>query len=382
MADVFISGLASFLPNAPVGNDSIERVLGQINGRSSKIKDWVLDYNGIQSRHYAIDPETGLMTHTNAQMTAEAVRRLAASVSLSLDDIDCLVCGTSSADQVIPSHAAMVHGELNCAPFELVSTTGVCCSGMSAFKYGLMNVKSEMVRNAVTTGSELASISFRASRFKPQIERQINEFADEPMLAFENEFLRWMLSDGAGAALLTQTPSDDRLSFRVDWIELQSYANSAETCMYFGGIKTTQGGLESFRGIDDPGDLVGKGYLSLGQDVRVLRENLPRTVRDMYLHCREKHGLDHHEIDWFLPHYSSEGFREPLQSGLTEVGCDIPYEKWFTNLTTKGNTGAASIYIILEEFAESGRPQPGERILCFIPESARFTMCFVHLTVI
>ena len=32
----------------------------------------------------------------------------------------------------------------------------------------------------------------------------------------------------------------------------------------------------------------------------------------------------------------------------------IPCERWFTNLTTKGNTGAASIYIMLEELVASG----------------------------
>lgn len=382
MSETFLTHVASFLPNDPVDNEQIEKVLGQISGRSSKIKDWVLDYNGIRSRHYAIDPQTGLMTHTNSQMTAEAVRRLMEKAGLGLGDIECLVCGTSSADQVIPSHAAMVHGELGCPPVELVSTTGVCCSGMSAFKYALMNVQAGFVPRAVATGSELASISFRASRFSPQIEHQVTDFDKEPTLAFENEFLRWMLSDGAGAALLSNEPSDGELSLRVDWVELKSYANSAETCMYFGGVKTPEGGLESFRGIDDPAQLVGAGYLSLGQDVRILRENLPRTVREIFLASREKHGLDHREIDWFLPHYSSEGFREPLQQGLNEVGFDLPYDRWFTNLTSKGNTGSASIYIIIEEFLESGRPQPGDRILCFIPESARFTMCLAHLTVI
>ncbi|CAK9094280.1 3-oxoacyl-[acyl-carrier-protein] synthase 1 (3-oxoacyl-[acyl-carrier-protein] synthase I) (Beta-ketoacyl-ACP synthase I) (KAS I), partial [Durusdinium trenchii] len=327
------------------------------------VKDWVLDYNGIETRHYAIDPETGKPTHTNAQMTAEAVRRLLERTHMSADEIQCLVCGTSSADQVIPSHAAMVHGELGCTPCELVSTTGVCCSGMSAFKYGYMNVLSGLTENAITTGSELASISFRASRFTPQVERAVNEFNQEPMLAFENEFLRWMLSDGAGAVLISDSPSDDSLSLRVDWIELKSYANSAETCMYFGGVKTADGGLESFRGIDDPMDLVGGGYLSLGQDVRVLRENLPRTVREIYLASQEKHALEPQEVDWFLPHYSSEGFREPLQQGLTEVDCDIPVDRWFTNLKSKGNTGSASIYIIRKSFSIRGGRNRRERVV-------------------
>ena len=75
MTPVYITGLGVFLPNAPVSNDEIEDVLGHINKRSSQVKQWVLNYNGIQSRHYAIDPENGEVIYTNAQMTAYAIRK-------------------------------------------------------------------------------------------------------------------------------------------------------------------------------------------------------------------------------------------------------------------------------------------------------------------
>lgn len=382
MMEAYISGVGVFLPNDPVGNDRIESVLGQINGRSSKVKDWVLDYNKIKTRHYAIDPQTGQPTHTNAQMTALAIHDLLKSQGMALDEIACLACGTSSADQIIPNHGVMVHGELGCPPCEVIATTGVCCSGMTSMKYAIMNVMSGLAPNAISTGSELASLSFRASRFKPQIDRLVSEFNDEPTLAFENDFLRWMLSDGAGAALITPEPRLNGPSLRIDWIEIRSFANEAETCMYYGGIKTADGKLETFRKVDDPMELVGAGYLSLAQDVRVLREKLPYSVRETFLYCREKHGLSADEVDWILPHYSSEGFREPLQSGLAEVGFSLPDDRWFTNLHSRGNTGSASIYIILEEFLSSGRAQPGDRVLCFVPESARFSNCFMHLTVV
>jgi 3-oxoacyl-[acyl-carrier-protein] synthase-3 len=58
----------------------------------------------------------------------------------------------------------------------------------------------------------------------------------------------------------------------------------------------------------------------------------------------------------------------------------IPEEKWFTNLHTKGNTGAASIFIMLEEAFNSGKFKPGGRILLMVPESGRFSVSFVHLT--
>src|SRR5688500_13166073 len=100
MATAYITGLGVFLPNDPVANDEIEAVLGRVGGRSSQVKDWVLNYNGIETRHYAIDRATGRQTHTNAQITCEAIRRLARNADYSLDEIECLACGTSSADQV------------------------------------------------------------------------------------------------------------------------------------------------------------------------------------------------------------------------------------------------------------------------------------------
>jgi 3-oxoacyl-[acyl-carrier-protein] synthase-3 len=79
---------------------------------------------------------------------------------------------------------------------------------------------------------------------------------------------------------------------------------------------------------------------------------------------------------------SSEYFRQPIASGLAKIGLPIPPERWFTNLTARGNTGSASLYVMLDELVRSGRLRRGERMLCFVPESGRFTSAFLHLTVV
>jgi len=95
-----------------------------------------------------------------------------------------------------------------------------------------------------------------------------------------------------------------------------------------------------------------------------------------------KHGLQAGDIDWFLPHMSSEYFRQPIADCMAAVGFPVAQEKWFTNLHTKGNTGSASIYIMVDELLKSGRLAEGQRLLCFIPESGRFTGSLMHLTVV
>ena len=48
---VFITRMASVLPNAPVSNERMESVLGQVGGRPSRARALVLRSNGIQARH-------------------------------------------------------------------------------------------------------------------------------------------------------------------------------------------------------------------------------------------------------------------------------------------------------------------------------------------
>jgi 3-oxoacyl-[acyl-carrier-protein] synthase-3 len=95
-----------------------------------------------------------------------------------------------------------------------------------------------------------------------------------------------------------------------------------------------------------------------------------------------KHSLSPGQINWFLPHYSSDYFRLPLHDRMGEIGFSIPQERWFSNLATKGNTGSASIYIMLEELFLSDRLTLGDTILCMIPESGRFSVAYMLLTVV
>src|SRR4051812_24837342 len=128
LKQVYINKVAKFLPNNPVSNDEIEEYLGFINGKASKSKRIVLRNNGIRRRFYAINKE-GKTTHSNAEMTALAIRGLFNDPS-GLKDLQLLSCGTSTPDQLIPSHALMVHGLLpETRPLEVFSPSGVCCSG-------------------------------------------------------------------------------------------------------------------------------------------------------------------------------------------------------------------------------------------------------------
>jgi 3-oxoacyl-[acyl-carrier-protein] synthase-3 len=274
----------------------------------------------------------------------------------------------------------MVHAEIGCPPCEVATTAGVCCAGVSALKYAYLNVASGSVRNAIVTGSELASISLCASHFQPVFDLMRADSDKEPMLGFSTDFLRWMLSDGAGALLLSTEPARNH-SLKIDWIDLISFASESDVCMYYGMQKQADGAAIPYRRVPDPVAMAKGGFLNLSQDVAVLKERLPILMAKAIEQVKEKRQLRGDQIDWLLPHYSSEWFHQPLHDGLVRLGLEIPQDRWFTNLTTKGNTGSASIFIILDELLSSCRLQRGQRLLCLVPESARMTFAFVHLTV-
>ena len=372
----YITGTSSFLPNAPVANDDIESVLGMIAGKPSRARRIVLRNNGIRSRHYAIDPATGAFTHSNAQLAAAALR------GLDLSNVAVLACGTSCADQLMPGHAVMVHGELGIPPCEVVSTAGICAAGMGALKYAYLSVLAGQVKKALASGSERASGGLLARLYEPESAHRVAELEDNPEIAFEKDFLRWMLSDGAGAFLVEDRPRPDGLSLRVDWIDLQSQADSMPVCMYAGGDKGEDGRFQGWQEYD-AGQWAARSIFSVKQDVRLLNEAIvEQTFGKSLAVARARHELQAEAVDWFLPHMSSEYFRQPLADYMAGNGFAIAQEKWFTNLQTKGNTGSASIFIILDELFHSGRLQAGERLLCFVPESGRFTGSLMHLTVV
>jgi 3-oxoacyl-[acyl-carrier-protein] synthase-3 len=379
---VYITEIASFLPNEAISNSEIEDCLGYVNDTKSKSKSLILRSNGIKNRYYAIDKQSGKLRYTNAQMTAEAIRGLA-SDHFELNTIECISCGTSSPDQLAPGHGVMVHGELGTPPCEVNTSSGICTAAIAALKFAYLEVLSGGTRNAVATGSELVSTFMLARNFDRESDSKLKELEQRPEIAFEKDFLRWMLSDGAAAVLLQDTPNNNALSLRIEWIELLSQANNYKTCMYGGAVKQEDGSLKGWREFDTLDEVVQQSVLAVKQDVKLLNDHIvSATVEQVLPGIMQKRGLNADAIDYFLPHMSSEYFRPRLAQGLENIGYAIPQEKWFTNLAQKGNVGSASFFIMLEELFHSGRLQPGEKILGFIPESGRFSTSFVLLTVV
>ncbi|MFC7347429.1 beta-ketoacyl-ACP synthase III [Chryseobacterium zhengzhouense] len=379
MYDVFITKASTYLPNEPVSNDEMETYLGLVNNTPSKAKALILRNNKIKTRYYALD-KNGKSTHTNAQITAKAIEGLF-DENFKKEDMELLSCGTTSADQIQPSHASMVHGELNIGKsVEINTATGLCNSGMNALNYGFLNVKAGIKDNAVCVGSERMSAWMTADKFNHEAEN-LKLLEERPIVAFKREFLRWMLSDGAGAFLLENKPRENETSLKIEWIDFYSYAHEIEACMYSGCEKQEDGSLKSWA--EYPAEeWLNQSIFALKQDTKILDKYILVKGAESLRASFTKHNLDPESIDHVLAHISSGYFKEGLKDEFAKVGLDFPWEKWFYNLSEVGNIGAGSIFIAVEQLMNSGRLKKGERIMLCVPESGRFAYSCSLLTVV
>lgn len=376
MFDVYITKAGKYLPNEAVSNDEMENILGMINDTTSKARRIVLRNNGITTRYYAIDKQ-GNITHNNAQLTHLAIEQLYGE-GFTKNDVEVLSCGTSSPDNLFPSHASMVHGLMDNQSVELNSSSGVCCAGMNALKYGFLSVRSGNSSNAVCTGSERSSTWMLADKFNNEV-INLKNLEEQPIIAFKKEFLRWMLSDGAGAFLLENKPRGE-VSLKIEWMESFSYAHKLEACMYAGGDKLEDGSIKPWQ--DYPAEeWLKQSIFSVKQDVKLLDKYVMNKGADSAKIALDKHGVKDSDINYLLPHVSSNFFASRMYNALLERGIDIPEDKWFINLSRVGNVGAASIYLMVQELLETKTLNKGEKILLIVPESGRFTYSISYLTV-
>lgn len=366
---VYLESAGYFMPGEPVSNDAMDSYIAPLNRMSSRIKSRILAENGIKQRYYAIDPE-GTTVFTNAQLAANAIRDCLRRHDSDLSAVSLLASGSSGGDALMPGFSNMIQGELAAQPMETLSVHGICAAGVSAIQTAAQGVELGGHASALAVASELPSRLFKRSRFAAR-----GYDAD-----FDAHFLRWMLSDGAGAVLLGNTGrplpgASQGVRLRLKWVHQRSFSGDYPVCMQLGlSADRARGHLDYPSWNEAEAD----GALSLRQDIRLLPHLFDIGIHE-YAKLVRDGWVDPDQVDHFLCHYSSEKFIPVVEDLMEKAGLVIPRERWFSNLAWRGNTGAASILIMLAEFLETREVKPGEQIFCYIPESGRFMAAYMLL---
>ena len=328
----------------------------------------MLKQNGIKTRHYAIDKNQKTV-YQNADLAAFAIENALKTINFDPKKVEVLATGTTQGDLPIPGFASTVHARSGFGRCELASFQSVCSSGVMAIQTAFQQLRNGEKTNAVCVGSDLASRLFKASRFDSQAMTSV---------PFDTEFLRWMLSDGAGAFLLETQKPENQSSMKIDWVALKSFANDFPLCMYTGKVNAND--EMSWLDYENYEAAAKVGALNLKQDIRKLDQVIQNGVTHFF-ELIDEGKINPKKIDWLCCHYSSEIFVQPIRDLLQKGGVVIEEDKWFSNLTTKGNTGSASIFIMVDELFKSGKLKDGDTILCMVPESGQSITSYMQFTV-
>ncbi|MET0828231.1 MAG: 3-oxoacyl-[acyl-carrier-protein] synthase III C-terminal domain-containing protein [Microbacterium sp.] len=366
-AHAYLTGFGRYLPGDPVDNDGIAARLGGDDAVTERIRRRVLEANGIRQRHYALD-ETGEPTELNEELAVKALRAALEDRGIGAADLRMLACATTMGDVLVPGFASMVHGRLGGGPLQLLSASGVCASSLAALDAAASKIRLGDHPCAAVVGSELSSRSLRQRRF------------DGIRAGMDSHFLRWMLSDGAGAVVLEFQPHPSKPSLRLDWVRQVSLAHEHDVCMRAG-----MAGAEPMVGSTwqdvQIADAEAAGMFVLRQDVSMLDDLADAGLRQ-FEELVDIGLIDVRHLDHVVCHYSTNAFRDLAFDALRRRIPTLDTDRWYSNLETRGNTGAASIFIALEEAWHDGRFAPGETVLLAVPESGRFSFAFAHLTVV
>jgi len=360
MNECYITSTGSYLPGGPIDNQDINQYLGHVFGEG-RVQNKILAVNGIERRHYALDKQQN-PTHSIFELASKAVKDCLAEHQ-SLLNIDYLSAGTTHAPILAPGISSLVHDQLSKDKvidhsLEINSNSGICSSGAQAIVNANRAVKSGESKAAICVGVEQSSDGLKSKQFRTTYDIRAIVKDVRTSKWFMSVFLRFMLSDGAGAFLLEGQPREQGLSLRVNWTYSRSFANQAPLCMQ-----------------------IQSRPMMLTQNVKILSKYMAPLSKEVVEGAMCAHGETLDSYTMVLPHMSSYYFEPSVKKIMTELSPnrEVPY---WTNLRTAGNTGAASIYIMLDEYLKTQPVKAGDRLLLFIPESGQFNYVLISLTVV
>ncbi len=374
MRSVYITGLGAHLPGPPIGAERMEDHIGRVNGRDSVVGRRALRWNGIRTRHYALSPD-GTVLDSNAGMTAKAAAAALDDAGLTVGALQHLATATTQGDFLVPGHATAVQAELGGGPMEIASYQSVCASALMAAKGAWLQVQAGEADVAVAAAGEFSSRWFRPGFYEG------TALVDaKGRLSTEADFLRFTLSDGAGAVVMEPRPRQDGLSLKIEWIDLTSLAGRFDPCMWAGSTRSDRADMTTAWSHAGPVAAHAAGSVALLQDFELLKIVI-RAWIGVWLEKVDSGRIVPDQVDHLLCHYSARSLREEIVGLLENTAAMIPEEKWFTTLPETGNIGSASIWVMLQAFMKSGRPKRGDRVLLIVPESGRAMIGFMMLEV-
>ena len=354
--DVFISGIGSYSPGKAVPFNEIENVLGKLNDIPPKLAAWIdrmrpimAGMLGVEYCHYALDPQTRKPTDDNVTMSVKSARQALAMAGLEPQDVDLMVYAGIMMENVCPPTTTLIQEELKlarCAEYAIHSN---CTSIYKALQLAADQLAMGRYKTALIMTSQLSSSFLRAEHYNQKV------------LNKQQILLRWFLSDGAGALVLTTDPNIKRKFWRVNdtYIESIGLGEGPDMFCLSGGHRV------------NPLEMYENGWHHLNQNFdRVARLSIEfgKTAADTMM---QRMGLDWPDIHYLIMNVPTKHIFDQMVGDMRRDK-DIEHLTFYSKLADRGYPGPSAIIHALDSFAHDHSPRRGQKLATVVAESSKW----------
>jgi len=358
---VHIVGTGSFLPGRPVPNDRLETVLGPLNAAPERVRRFVenlgprmLEQSGIETRHFAIDPESGNLTHTFSMMAEVAARNALEQAGMRPDEVDLLIISCPSYDQSTPPTSALLQERLGigaCAEMEIHSN----CSGVGkGMQVAFDTLRHGRYRTALVCYAQISSVYLRSCYF------------NQPTIDKVHAALRWILADGAGAVLLRTSDNHDASAHVVLDTFVESVGGGRPVGMKAGGAVA-----DLMRADYQIPELYADGKHHLWQDFSAVSEYAAPLLLEGLDRFTSRMKIDPSKVDHYVVSIPSlKLYEDHIPAFLDKLG--ISRDQIQFRCARTGYVGGAATLVHLDQMARSGELQRGQVVVVHAVESSKW----------
>jgi 3-oxoacyl-[acyl-carrier-protein] synthase-3 len=353
--NVYLAGIGSFSPGDPVPFDKIEDVLGRITDapekllkRIDRMRPIMKEMLGVEYSHYALDPNTRQITETNVSMSVKAANKALEMANMNASQIDLIVYAGIFFDHMCPPTSVFVQEALNIPHCAEISIHSNCTAIYKALQVASDLIACGRYKNAIVVTSQLSSPFLQA------------EYFNQKVMTEEQVILRWFLSDGAGALVLSSNkPAKPCLKVLDTYLESVGVGLEPAMKMLIGASRSNV--LEIYK----------NGWHHLTQDLKTVAKLAPELGRKGFRRMRGKCNFDPSKIKCFFLNIPTKHL---MDTGVEIIKTELnnPDLYFYTKLSTRGYPGAPAIIIALDEYLHETSLNPGDLLVSFVTESSKW----------
>jgi len=304
-----IAGIGAYAPKRILTNHDLEKMVDTSD-------EWIVQRTGVRERRIADEGEAP------SDLGLRAAQQALDRADVEAEEVDFIVVGTTMGDMLFPTTANLLQHRLGCRSAGSVDVYAACSGSIYSLSIGSQYIETGKYRTVLCVGADCLS--------------RLTDYTDRGTCI--------LLADAAGAVVLRPATGESGI---LD-VDLYSDGRYGDLLIQPAGGSRSPATHETVDRRLHFAKMKGNEVFKVA--VRMFEQCAQRIL--------ERNGFKAEDIDVFVPHQANLRIIEAAVKRLK-----LPMDRVVVNVDRYGNTGAASVYVALEEAWAGKRLKPGDLVL-------------------